>query len=99
MRFAYLKGVRGQFGQYGQGVKLMDSDRIKGKWNQIKGDVKRKWGQLTDDDLLQAEGNMDKLVGTIQQRAGEQRDAIASGLINRSTNPGLAVRESYQTPG
>ncbi len=54
----------------------MDSDRIKGKWNQIKGDVKRKWGQITDDDLLQAEGNMDKLVGTIQQRTGEQRDAI-----------------------
>lgn len=54
----------------------MDSDRIKGKWNQIKGDVKRKWGQITDDDLLQAEGNMDKLVGTIQQRTGEHRDAI-----------------------
>ncbi len=54
----------------------MDSDRIKGKWNQIKGDVKRKWGQITDDDLLQAEGNMDKLVGAIQQRTGEQRDAI-----------------------
>ena len=54
----------------------MDSDRIKGKWNQIKGDVKRKWGEITDDDLLQAEGNMDKLVGTIQQRTGENRDAV-----------------------
>jgi len=54
----------------------MDSDRIKGKWNQIKGDVKRKWGQITDDDLLQAEANMDKLAGTIQQRTGEQRDAV-----------------------
>jgi uncharacterized protein YjbJ (UPF0337 family) len=54
----------------------MDSDRIKGKWNQIKGDVKRKWGEITDDDLLQAEGNMDKLVGTIQQRTGEKRDAV-----------------------
>ena len=54
----------------------MDSDRIKGKWNQIKGDVKRKWGEITDDDLLQAEGNMDKLVGTIQQRTGENCDAV-----------------------
>jgi uncharacterized protein YjbJ (UPF0337 family) len=54
----------------------MDSDRMKGKWNQIKGDIKKKWGQITDDDLLQAEGNMDKVIGTIQQRTGEQRDAI-----------------------
>jgi uncharacterized protein YjbJ (UPF0337 family) len=58
----------------------MDSDRMKGKWNQIKGDIKRKWGKITDDDLLQAEGNMDKLIGTIQQRTGEQRDAIRQWL-------------------
>lgn len=61
----------------------MDSDRIKGKWNQIKGDVKRKWGQVTDDDLVQAEGNMDKLIGMIQQRTGEQRDAIRRWLEQR----------------
>jgi len=54
----------------------MDSDRLKGKWNQIKGDIKRKWGQVTDDDLMQAEGSEDKLIGIIQQRTGEQRDAI-----------------------
>ncbi len=54
----------------------MDSDRMKGKWNQIKGDIKRKWGQVTDDDLMQAEGDMDKLIGKIQERTGEQRDAI-----------------------
>ena len=58
----------------------MVSDRMKGKWNQIKGDIKRKWGKITDDDLLQAEGNMDKLIGTIQQRTGEQRDAIRQWL-------------------
>jgi uncharacterized protein YjbJ (UPF0337 family) len=54
----------------------MDKDRMKGKWNQIKGDIKRKWGQMTDDDLLQAEGDMDKLIGRIQERTGEKRDAI-----------------------
>jgi uncharacterized protein YjbJ (UPF0337 family) len=58
----------------------MDSDRMKGKWNQLKGEVKRKWGQVTDDDLLQVEGNMDKLIGKIQERTGEQRDAIRQWL-------------------
>ncbi|HZY59902.1 MAG TPA: CsbD family protein [Candidatus Binataceae bacterium] len=61
----------------------MDSDRMKGKWNQLKGEVKRKWGQMTDDDLLQVEGNMDKLIGKIQERTGEQRDAIRQWLDER----------------
>lgn len=54
----------------------MDKDRMKGKWNQIKGDIKKKWGQMTDDDLLQVEGDMDKIVGKIQERTGENRDSI-----------------------
>ncbi len=54
----------------------MNEDTVKGKWTQLKGEIKRKWGKVTDDDLLVAEGNVDKLVGTIQQRSGEQRDAI-----------------------
>jgi uncharacterized protein YjbJ (UPF0337 family) len=54
----------------------MDSDRMKGKWNQLKGQIKRKWGKVTDDDLMQSEGDMDKLIGKIQERTGEQRDAI-----------------------
>jgi uncharacterized protein YjbJ (UPF0337 family) len=58
----------------------MDKDKMKGKWNQIKGDIKRKWGQVTDDDLLQAEGDMDKVIGKIQERTGEQRDAIRQWL-------------------
>ncbi len=58
----------------------MDKARLKGKWNQLKGDIKRKWGQVTDDDLLAAEGDMDKLIGKIQERTGEQRDAIRQWL-------------------
>jgi uncharacterized protein YjbJ (UPF0337 family) len=41
----------------------MDNDRIKGKWHQLKGEIKCKWGKVTDDDLTEAEGNMGKLVG------------------------------------
>jgi uncharacterized protein YjbJ (UPF0337 family) len=54
----------------------MNSEIVKGKLKQLSGEIKRKWGRITDDDLMQAEGSLDKLVGKIQERTGEQRDAI-----------------------
>jgi uncharacterized protein YjbJ (UPF0337 family) len=58
----------------------MNSDKLKGQWNQIKGELKRKWGQLTDDDLTEAEGDMEKMMGKIQQRTGESRENIEKWL-------------------
>ena len=52
----------------------MDTDMLKGKWNQLKGDIKMKWGKLTDSDLTQAEGIADKLVGLLQEKYGYSRD-------------------------
>jgi uncharacterized protein YjbJ (UPF0337 family) len=54
----------------------MDNDRFKGGWHQFKGELKRKWGQFTDDDLLEAEGSYEKLVGVIQKRYGEKKDEV-----------------------
>ncbi|MFJ2992651.1 CsbD family protein [Pandoraea sp. NPDC087047] len=51
----------------------MNSDLIKGKWNQLKGEAKKQWGNLTDDDLLKIEGNRDKFVGVIQERYGKAK--------------------------
>jgi len=48
----------------------MNADEMKGKWKQMKGEVKRQWGKLTDDDLTVVEGDRDKLVGRIQERYG-----------------------------
>ncbi|WP_071796778.1 CsbD family protein [Natronohydrobacter thiooxidans] len=48
----------------------MANDKIAGKWKQLKGSAKERWGALTDDDLDQAEGKRDKLVGKIQERYG-----------------------------
>jgi uncharacterized protein YjbJ (UPF0337 family) len=48
----------------------MNSDQMKGKWTQLKGSVKTKWGKLTDDDLEVINGEHDKLVGRIQERYG-----------------------------
>jgi uncharacterized protein YjbJ (UPF0337 family) len=54
----------------------MNKDIVKGKLKQLAGEIKQKWGRITDDDLMQAEGSLDKLVGRIQERTGEQREAI-----------------------
>ena len=48
----------------------MNEDIIKGKWKQITGRVKEKWGKLTDDDLKEAEGNRDYLRGKVQEKYG-----------------------------
>ena len=52
----------------------MNSDTLKGQWKQLKGDVKKQWAKLTDDDLKQIEGHKDKLVGKIQERYGSTHE-------------------------
>lgn len=54
----------------------MDNLRFKGKWNELKGRVKKKWADLTDDDLMYVEGKEDELYGRIQSRTGQSRDEI-----------------------
>ena len=48
----------------------MNSDQLKGKWMQLKGSAKTKWGKLTDDDLDVINGQQDVLIGRIQERYG-----------------------------
>jgi len=52
----------------------MNEDVLKGKWHQLKGEVKRQWGKLTDDDIDRAGGEAEKLIGRVQERYGYQRD-------------------------
>jgi len=58
----------------------MNTQELKGQWNTIRGKVKEKWGQLTDDDLQIASGDFNQLIGTIQQRTGETRQQIEQFL-------------------
>ena len=51
----------------------MNADVLKGKWLQLKGEARRQWGKLTDDDLDQIEGNSEKMVGKLQERYGYAR--------------------------
>ena len=53
----------------------MNDDILKGKWKQIKGNVKKQWGKLTDDDLDKIKGDSEKLIGKIQEKYGTSKDA------------------------
>jgi uncharacterized protein YjbJ (UPF0337 family) len=51
----------------------MNNDQIAGKWKQLKGAAKERWGEMTDDDLEQMEGHRDQLIGKVQERYGKAK--------------------------
>lgn len=58
----------------------MNKLEIKGNWNITKGRLKQRWGDLTDDDLDYVEGKEEELVGRIQKRTGESREAVEDAI-------------------
>ncbi len=52
----------------------MNESILKGKWNQLVGSVKKRWGKLTDDDLDMIEGDSQKLAGKIQEKYGKSKE-------------------------
>ena len=58
----------------------MDKLRFKGSWNEVKGKLKQKYADLTDDDLTYVEGKDDELFGRLQKRLGRSRDEIRREL-------------------
>lgn len=56
------------------------TDKMKGNWNQIKGQLKQKYANLTDDDLTFTEGKEDELLGKIQEKTGETKETIKNWI-------------------
>lgn len=54
----------------------MNSETMKGNWNQFKGKLKEAWGDLTDDELKQVEGKRDQLVGLLQKKYGLAKEEV-----------------------
>jgi uncharacterized protein YjbJ (UPF0337 family) len=54
--------------------------QMKGSWNEVKGKLKQKYGQLTDDDLVFAEGKEDELLGRLQKRLGRTTDQLRAEI-------------------
>jgi len=73
---------------------MVNAQALQGQWNQIRGELKKKWGQLTDDDLRFSNGNIDQLVGKIQQRTGEAREAIEQYLTEATSQGASAISQA-----
>ncbi len=58
----------------------MTNLQLKGSWNEIKGKLKQKYGQLTDQDLTFAEGKEDELLGRLQNRLGKSKDELRAEI-------------------
>ncbi len=58
----------------------MNWDQVEGKWKEMKGSVKQKWGKLTDDDLNYINGSRDQFLGRLQQRYGIAKEQAQEQL-------------------
>jgi uncharacterized protein YjbJ (UPF0337 family) len=54
----------------------MNQDQVKGKFEQLKGEIKKRWGQITDDDITEARGDVQKLMGKIREKSGDKQQDI-----------------------
>jgi uncharacterized protein YjbJ (UPF0337 family) len=72
----------------------INAQELQGQWNKVRGQVKEKWGQLTDDDLQIHGGNIDQLVGKIQQKTGEGREAIEKFLGDLTSHGASAISQA-----
>jgi len=78
---------------------MVNTQEVQGQWNKIRGKVKERWGNLTDDDLTIQGGNVDQLVGKIQQKTGEGREMIEKFLTELTSRGGAAVASAAESVG
>ena len=70
----------------------MNWDQVEGKWKQMKGSMREKWGQLTDSDFEQIAGNKDKFVGRLQERYGYTREQA-----DKELSEWMTAQDRHQT--
>ncbi len=77
----------------------MNESTVNGKWLEIKGEVQKAWGQLTDDELTQTKGDMTAIGGLIQQKYGNEKETYAeklSSIFRRFENQKDSAVESVK---
>jgi uncharacterized protein YjbJ (UPF0337 family) len=75
---------------------MVNQQTLQGNWNEIKGKLRSKWGQLTNDDLQAAHGSVEQLVGLIQRKTGEARGAVESYLEQLTSNGASSVSQATE---
>ncbi len=75
----------------------MSQQRWEANWNQVSGAVKEKYGEISDDELRETEGSLQKLTGLIQEKTGETREQVEAFLRTISDRTRAGYEYSTQT--
>ena len=75
---------------------MINQQVLDGKWHELAGRLKAKWGQLADDDLRTFNGDVEQLIGRIQQKTGETREAVER-FLDQLTDEGAGVSRASET--
>jgi uncharacterized protein YjbJ (UPF0337 family) len=75
----------------------MNREQFKGNWQQFKGELKIKWAQFTDDDLLEAEGDYDKFLGVVQKRYGDRKEEVERWAEDWSEREEILARKATES--
>jgi len=76
---------------------MLSQQALEGNWNEIKGKVREKWGQISDNELEMLKGKGDQLVGAIQRKTGEARDKIERFLTQAVESGAAATSRAAET--
>lgn len=75
---------------------MVNAQTLQGHWNEIKGKLRNKWGQLSGDELQSFNGNVDQLVGMIQRKTGEARSSVEHYLEELTSNGASAMNQASE---
>lgn len=76
---------------------MISQQTLQGNWNEIKGLLRSKWGELTDDDVTEFNGNVEQLLGTIQRKTGEGRESVEQFFEQFNSNGASAINRASET--
>ena len=76
---------------------MISRQTLQGNWNEIQGMLRSKWGELTDDDVMVFNGNVEQLMGTIQRKTGEARECVEKFFEQFNSNGAAAMNQAGET--
>jgi uncharacterized protein YjbJ (UPF0337 family) len=78
---------------------MVNTQQLQGTWNRLRGEIKEKWANLTDEDLQLQGGNIDQVVGKIQQKTGESREVIEQFLNHLTSRSASVISQTAEAAG
>jgi uncharacterized protein YjbJ (UPF0337 family) len=75
---------------------MISQQTLQGNWNEIKGKLRSKWGELTEDDVMTFDGNVDQLLGKIQKKTGAAREHVEQFFEQFGSNASAAYSQAKE---